>query len=78
MNDSLSQADELVQWARGLKCKINLIPFNPYEGSEFMRPDPDRVWRFKERLAEQHMTAMERKARGCDISAACGTLAAKA
>ncbi len=78
VNDSLAQADELVEWAKGLKCKINLIPFNSFEGSAFRPPDPNQVWLFKERLAERHLTAMERKARGCDISAACGTLAAKA
>ena len=78
VNDSMEQADRLVKWAQGLRCKINLIPFNPYEGSEFQPPDPRQAWLFKERLAEQNMTAIERKARGSDISAACGNLAAKA
>jgi 23S rRNA (adenine2503-C2)-methyltransferase len=78
VNDSLAQAEALAGWAKGLRCKINLIPFNPFEGSVYRRPDPRQVWRFKEYLADRHLTVMERKARGCDISAACGTLAARA
>ena len=64
VNDSLEQAGLLAKWCQGLQCKINLIPFNPYDGSRFERPHPRRVHDFKEYLADKYLTVMERKARG--------------
>jgi len=74
VNDSFEDADRLVGMLRGIKCKINLIPFNPFPGSEFKRPDADAVRRFQKILLNHRYTAPVRESRGQDISAACGQL----
>ena len=57
-----------------LKCKINLIPFNPYPGSLFQRPSQDRIEAFQSFLINKHYTSMVRYSKGLDILAACGQL----
>lgn len=74
VNDSEADALRLAKLLRGIKCKVNLIPFNPFPGSEFKRPDDIVVQRFKKILADHHYTALVRESRGRDISAACGQL----
>jgi 23S rRNA (adenine2503-C2)-methyltransferase len=74
VNDSEADALRLVKLLRGIQCKVNLIPFNPFPGSEFKRPDDAVVQRFKKILADHHYTALVRESRGRDISAACGQL----
>jgi 23S rRNA (adenine2503-C2)-methyltransferase len=74
VNDSEADALRLAKLLRGIKCKVNLIPFNPFPGSEFKRPDDAMVQRFKKILAGHHYTALVRESRGRDISAACGQL----
>src|SRR5207248_982235 len=46
VNDGDQQARELVALAKRVRCKFNLIPFNPFPGSEFSRTDADRIRRF--------------------------------
>lgn len=76
VNDSTDQAHELAQLLRALPCKINLIPFNVHESSEFQRPSNSRVDRFYKVLVEQYgFTVVTRTTRGDDIAAACGQLA---
>ena len=75
INDSPAQADELVALVDGLGCKFNLIPFNPFPGSVFRRPAPDRVSRFAQRLLDAGIVTTTRRTRGDDIDAACGQLA---
>jgi len=77
VNDSLDDARRLVKLLRPVKAKINLIPFNEHPGSEFLRPDPDRIEQFQETLADHHYTAIVRHSKGQDIGAACGQLRAK-
>lgn len=77
VNDQPEHARELARWVHGLKCKVNLIAFNPHEGAEFGRPDDATIERFQEILVDKHITALLRASRGSDISAACGQLAAK-
>ncbi len=74
VNDSEDDALRLVRLLRGIRCKINLIPFNPFPGSEFSRPGDTAVQRFRTILVEHHYTALVRESRGRDISAACGQL----
>ena len=74
VNDSPSQARELARLLRGLRCKINLIPFNPFPGSGFARPVPAAVRAFQNRLLDCGYAAMLRTTRGDDIDAACGQL----
>jgi 23S rRNA (adenine2503-C2)-methyltransferase len=77
VNDQPVHARELARWVHGLKCKVNLIAFNPHDGAEFGRPDDATIERFQEILIDKHITALLRASRGSDISAACGQLAAK-
>ncbi len=77
MNDTPEDAKRLVKLLKGIPSKVNLIPFNPYEGSEFKRPDDESVLRFQNILIEGQLTALIRKSKGQDISAACGQLKAK-
>ena len=74
VNDAEADALRLAKLLRGIRCKVNLIPFNPFPGSEFSRPDAGVVQRFKKILVDHHYTALVRESRGRDISAACGQL----
>jgi 23S rRNA (adenine2503-C2)-methyltransferase len=75
VNDSLEHARELAAIARKVRCKYNLIPFNPFPNSEFRRSDPERIRRFADVLNRAGLTVTTRKTRGDDIAAACGQLA---
>ncbi len=74
VNDTATDARRLAGLLRGIRCKVNLIPFNPFPGSEFDRPDDASVRRFQKILLDHHYTAPVRESRGRDISAACGQL----
>ncbi|HYA27003.1 MAG TPA: 23S rRNA (adenine(2503)-C(2))-methyltransferase RlmN [Thermodesulfovibrionales bacterium] len=76
MNDTDMDADRLVQMLRGIPCKVNLIPFNPYKGSKFRRPTDGVLARFQNILLDGNITALLRKSKGPDILAACGQLKA--
>jgi len=78
VNDFREDAERLAKLLRGVKCKVNLIPFNPFPGSEFGRPDDVAVRRFQKVLIENGYTAPVRDSRGRDIAAACGQLREKA
>jgi 23S rRNA (adenine2503-C2)-methyltransferase len=78
VNDDLAAADAVVKQLRGLPVKLNLIPFNEWEGSGFRRPDDERVLAFQERVLAAGIHTTVRASRGRDIDAACGQLAAKA
>jgi len=77
INDSVQHADELNALLRGRPAKVNLIPFNPFEGNEFARSAADTIRRFQNRLRKHGLVATTRKTRGDDIDAACGQLAGK-
>jgi len=74
LNDTKDDALRLVKLLKGMRCKVNLIPFNPYVGSEFKKPDEAVVRHFQKILLDHHYTALVRESRGLDISAACGQL----
>lgn len=76
INDKLEDAERLVKLLKGIPSKVNLIPFNPYEGSGFRRPDDASVLRFQDLLIKGNLTAIIRKSKGQDILAACGQLKA--
>lgn len=77
VNDSPAHADELVRLLDGHPAKVNLIPFNPFEGNAFTRSSADTIRRFQQRLRDRNLVATTRKTRGDDIDAACGQLAGK-
>jgi 23S rRNA (adenine2503-C2)-methyltransferase len=74
INDTPDDAKRLIMILKGVPSKINLIPFNHYEGTEFERPEDERILLFQELLRKGHLTALIRKSKGQDISAACGQL----
>ena len=74
VNDSVEDARKLAGLIRGLKTKVNLIPFNPYPGAEFERPEDAAVETFRQILIDGHINAIVRKSAGGDVSAACGQL----
>jgi 23S rRNA (adenine2503-C2)-methyltransferase len=74
VNDSLEDARRLVRLLRPIRCKVNLIPFNPHPGSDFERPDEGAVAAFRDALVAKHFTVIVRHSKGQDISAACGQL----
>lgn len=74
INDTPEDARRLSKILHGVRSKVNLIPYNPSPGLPFERPEEESVLAFQEVLVERHVTAMTRKSRGTDISAACGQL----
>jgi len=75
VNDSESHARELLAVTREVPCKFNLIPFNPFPGSPYLRSPSQRIRRFAEILIAAGVVTTTRKTRGDDIDAACGQLA---
>ena len=78
VNDSGEDALRLTTLLKDIRCKVNLIPFNPFPGTEFGRPGDTTVRRFQKFLVDHHFTALVRESRGTDISAACGQLRERA
>ena len=74
VNDGAADAVELAGRLRGIRCKVNLIPFNPHEGSGHRRPPDQVIERFGETLRARGVQAHVRRPRGEDIQAACGQL----
>ncbi len=75
INDSDDDARRLVALMQGMSAKVNLIPYNENPGLGFSSPGDERVERFRDILDRADITALVRKNRGRDISAACGQLA---
>lgn len=80
VNDQPEHAQQLVQLVRkhagrGVSCKFNLIPFNPFPASGLVRSPQPRVLAFAKVLSEAGVITTVRKTRGDDIDAACGQLA---
>jgi 23S rRNA (adenine2503-C2)-methyltransferase len=77
INDSLQSAKKLIKLLEGIKAKINLIYFNPYDGSEYQRPTEEKMEKFADYLNRRGLLATIRASRGVEISAACGQLREK-
>jgi 23S rRNA (adenine2503-C2)-methyltransferase len=75
VNDSPGQARELVGILDGVRSKVNLIAFNPHPGSVYRSPPLGKILQFQDVLRKANLTAIIRKSRGSEISAACGQLA---
>ena len=75
VNDRIEHATQLAELLKDLPCKINLIPFNPFPGSEYKRVSNNQLNRFRDILANEGYTVTVRTTRGDDIAAACGQLA---
>ncbi len=75
VNDQPAHAEQVARLLNGLRCKVNLIPFNVFPGAAFQRPSPATIKRFQAILLEHYLTATVRESRGREIGAACGQLA---
>src|SRR6476661_576372 len=80
VNDTPEHARELARLVqshggRGVSCKLNLIPFNPFPASGLVRSPQQRVQAFAKILSDAGIVTTVRKTRGDDIDAACGQLA---
>ncbi|MGN6470777.1 MAG: 23S rRNA (adenine(2503)-C(2))-methyltransferase RlmN [Rhizobiaceae bacterium] len=74
VNDSLADAKELVRLLRGIPAKINLIPFNPWPGSNYQCSDWETIEKFADTINAAGYASPIRTPRGRDILAACGQL----
>ena len=74
VNDSVACAQVLCDLLRGVRCKVNVIPFNPHPGSLFQRPTDESIEAFQQTLYQRGVQVNVRRPRGDDIAAACGQL----
>ena len=77
ITDAPEDALHLVKLLKGIRAKVNLIPFNEAEELNYRRPPDTVVERFQQILIHHNISAFVRKNRGNDISAACGQLKKK-
>jgi 23S rRNA (adenine2503-C2)-methyltransferase len=75
VNDSLADAAELARLLRGIRCKVNLIPWNPHPEAPYQRPAADVIDAFQLECKRLGLPTYLRTPRGDDIDAACGQLA---
>ena len=74
VNDSLAQAKGLIRLLEGVPSKVNLIPFNPFPGTNYRTSSMERILAFQQRLQGAGLVTTIRKTRGNDVDAACGQL----
>ena len=74
INDTMDDIKRLVRILDGIKCKINLIPYNDNAGLGFKTPSRNHVFRCLNMLTASNMDATVRWSKGNDIKAACGQL----
>lgn len=74
VNDDIADAKALLRLLDGIRAKVNLILFNPHEGSDFKRPSLKSAQNFRDFLQAKGLTCTIRESKGLDISAACGQL----
>ncbi|MEP7096164.1 MAG: 23S rRNA (adenine(2503)-C(2))-methyltransferase RlmN [Dokdonella sp.] len=74
INDKPEYARQLVKLMRRLPAKVNLIPFNPFRGTQYERSDAEVIRAFQTILLDANVLTMVRRTRGDDIDAACGQL----
>lgn len=77
VNDSMEDAKQLVRIARRIPCRVNIIEYNPVEGTGLEKASEENTQRFANALEQSGITVTIRHSRGKDIDAACGQLANK-
>lgn len=77
VNDSMEDAQALLEFCKIIPSKVNLIEYNPIEGGDFQQASDDRLAMYQNLLESHGITTRIRKSRGKDIDAACGQLANK-
>ncbi|HFB54558.1 MAG TPA: 23S rRNA (adenine(2503)-C(2))-methyltransferase RlmN [Hellea balneolensis] len=74
VNDQPKHAKQLINLLRGIPAKVNLIPFNPWPGSDYACSDWETIEAFADRINAAGYASPIRTPRGRDILAACGQL----
>jgi 23S rRNA (adenine2503-C2)-methyltransferase len=77
VNDTPQHARALSKILQGVPSKVNLIPFNPFPGTQYKRSSKTAIDRFRDILSAAGYTTITRRTRGDDIDAACGQLVGK-
>lgn len=77
LNCTIESAKELANLLQGLKCNINLIPYNPVTKTDYEKPSNNEIMKFKYLLEHSGKKVTVRLERGSDIDAACGQLSGK-
>jgi 23S rRNA (adenine2503-C2)-methyltransferase len=77
INDKPEHARQLARLMRGRAAKLNLIPFNPFPGTDYRRSSAAAIMAFRDILNDHGVIATTRRTRGDDIDAACGQLAGR-
>lgn len=73
-NDSLEDAQRIVELVKGIPSKINIIPFNPHPDTPFEIPSESAINRFQQYLLDHNVSCFRRKTRGRASMSACGQL----
>jgi 23S rRNA (adenine2503-C2)-methyltransferase len=76
-NDSITDAQDLVNFCKKVKSKVNIIEYNPIDDGEFKQTTRERLKAFTDHLEKNGIICNVRHSRGKDIDAACGQLANK-
>ncbi|HSQ33373.1 MAG TPA: 23S rRNA (adenine(2503)-C(2))-methyltransferase RlmN, partial [Peptostreptococcaceae bacterium] len=77
INDSEQDSQALAKLLRGILCHVNLIPINKIEEREYEKPDKTYIYKFRDMLVKNKITATVRREIGSDVSGACGQLRRK-
>jgi 23S rRNA (adenine2503-C2)-methyltransferase len=77
VNDQLEHARQLIELVRGVPCKINLIPFNPFPKTTYVCSSAEVIDQFQRELMKAGLNTIVRRTRGADVDAACGQLVGK-
>ena len=77
INDSVSDAEKLLNLFKSVKYKVNIIPYNSIDSGKYRKPSADKALEFQKVLIKNGIKAFIRKEKGVDIEAACGQLAGK-
>jgi 23S rRNA (adenine2503-C2)-methyltransferase len=74
VNDTPADAAAVAEWCRGLRCVVNLIPYNPQRDARFATPDEATIDRFAAALRHGGTFVTRRRTKGRDLLGACGQL----
>ena len=74
VNDTLDDAQRIIDLTRDIPSKINLIPFNPHPRTPFKTPSEERMAAFTKYLSDRNVSVYRRRTRGQEEMAACGQL----
>lgn len=75
VTDTPAELDGLAQWTRGLRCMVNLLPWNPFPGAPFRSPSGEEITAAHAALMARGVPVKVRRPRGREVGAACGQLA---